>query len=106
MASDAYRGWLDAGLDLLLGPYGSGLVRHVGPTVSRRRALPWNHGGPADDLARPLVVPVAAPASAYFRGTVYLAHRRGLSRLVLVPGRVASPRPWPRERRTGHWSWD
>jgi hypothetical protein len=49
--------------------------------------LLWNHGGSADDLARPLVVPVAAPASTYFWGAVELAHRRGLLRVVLVRGR-------------------
>jgi ABC-type branched-subunit amino acid transport system substrate-binding protein len=86
-AGDAYRRWLDGRVDLLLGPYGSGLVRQVGPIVSRHGALLWNHGGSADDLARPLVVPVAAPASTYFRGAVELAHRRGLPRVVFAQGK-------------------
>jgi ABC-type branched-subunit amino acid transport system substrate-binding protein len=86
-ASDAYRRWLAGQVDLLLGPYGSGLVRQVGPIVSRQGALLWNHGGSADDLIRPLVVPVSAPASSYFLGAVELAHRRGLPQVVLAQGR-------------------
>ncbi len=84
---DAYRRWLGGRVDLLLGPYGSGLVRHVGPIVSGHGALLWNHGGSADDLVRPLVVPVSAPASTYFQGAVELAHRRGLHRVVFAQGR-------------------
>ena len=86
-ARDVYRRWLDGRVDVLLGPYGSGLVRQVGPIVSGHGALLWNHGGSADDLIRPLVVPVSAPASTYFRGTVELAHRRGLPRVVFAQGK-------------------
>ena len=86
-ARDVYRRWLDGRVDVLLGPYGSGLVRQVGPIVSGHGALLWNHGGSADDLIRPLVVPVSAPASTYFRGAVELAHRRGLPRVVFAQGK-------------------
>lgn len=86
-AIDAYQRWLASRVDLLLGPYGSRLVRRVVPIVSRQGALLWNHGGSADDLARPLVVPVSAPASTYFRGAVALAHRMGLRRVVLAHGK-------------------
>ncbi len=86
-ARDAYRRWLGGQVDLLLGPYGSGLVRQVAPIVSRHGALLWNHGGSADDLTRPLLVPVSAPASTYFRGAVELAQRRGLPRVVFTQGR-------------------
>lgn len=82
----SYRRWLTDQIDLLLGPYGSGLVRQVGPIVSGSEALLWNHGGSADDLIRPLVVPVTAPASTYFRGAVELAQRRGLPKMVLIEG--------------------
>lgn len=85
-AGEMYRNWIDAPVDLLIGPYGSGLVRKVGPIASRSRTLLWNHGGSADDLARPYVVAVAAPASSYFRGAVELAYRRGLVRVVLAQG--------------------
>ena len=86
-ASDAYQNWLNTGTDLLLGPYGSSLVRSVGPVTSRGGVLLWNHGGAADDLTRPLVVSVPAPASSYFSGAVDLAHRMGLGRVVLARGR-------------------
>jgi ABC-type branched-subunit amino acid transport system substrate-binding protein len=86
-ARDAYQRWLGDRVDLLLGPYGSGLVRQVGPAVSRHGTLLWNHGGSADDLTRPLIVPVSAPASTYFLGVVELAQRRGLPRVVFVQGR-------------------
>ena len=88
---DAYRRWLGGRVDLLLGPYGSGLMRQVGPIVSQHGALLWNHGGSADDLIHPLVVPVAAPASTYFRGAVELAHRRGLARVVFAQGKGGFP---------------
>ncbi len=86
-ASDAYQHWISAGTDLLLSPYGSSLVRRVGPVTSRGGVLLWNHGGSADDLTRRLVVAVAAPASSYFLGAVDLAHRMGLGRVVLARGR-------------------
>ena len=86
-ACNSYRRWLGDRVDVLLGPYGSGLVRQVGPIVSGQGALLWNHGGSADDLIRPLVVPVSVPASTYFRGAVDLAYRRGLPRVVFTQGR-------------------
>lgn len=86
-ASEVYQHWLSAGTDLLLGPYGSNLMRRVGPITSGAGVLLWNHGGSADDLARPLVVPVSAPASSYFSGTVELAHRLGLERVMLAKGK-------------------
>ena len=39
MAVDTYAGWID-GVDLLLGPYASGLVRAVAPARPRCRADP------------------------------------------------------------------
>ncbi len=90
--SDVYQGWLGAGTDLLLGPYGSNLVRRVGPITSSEGVLLWNHGGSADDLTHPLVVQVPAPASSYFSETVELAQRLGLGRVVLArsTGRFAA----------------
>ena len=38
-ASDVYQNWLSAGTDLLLSPYGSNLVRRVGPITSRGGGL-------------------------------------------------------------------
>jgi ABC-type branched-subunit amino acid transport system substrate-binding protein len=82
----AYAGWLDAGVDLLLGPYGSGLVRAVAPPVCGAGRLLWNHGGAADDLARPGLVSLPAPASTYFDGAVDEAVARRAERLLVVRG--------------------
>ncbi len=85
-AFEVYQSWLGDGKDLLLGPYGSNLVRRVGPITSAKGVLLWNHGGSADDLTRPFVVSVPAPASTYFSGAVELAHRLGLQGVVLARG--------------------
>ena len=86
VAAAAYRRWLDGGVDILLGPYSSGLVRSVASSLTGTGVVLWNHGGSADDLARPLLVPLPAPASTYFRGAVQLAARSGLEELLLVAG--------------------
>jgi ABC-type branched-subunit amino acid transport system substrate-binding protein len=85
-ATRAYGGWLDAGVDLLLGPYGSGLVRAVAPPVCGAGRLLWNHGGSADDLARPGLVSLPAPASTYFHGAVDVAAAGGVGRLLAARG--------------------
>jgi len=82
----AYTGWLDAGVDLLLGPYSSGLVRAVAPLVCGAGRLLWNHGGSADDLARPGLVSLPAPASTYFDGAVDEAVACRVERLLVVRG--------------------
>jgi len=63
-AEKAYAQWVDS-IDLLLGPYSSGLVRAIAPLVADAGRLLWNHGGSADDLAQPGVASVPAPASSY-----------------------------------------
>jgi len=85
-ATRAYGAWLDAGVDLLLGPYGSGLVRAVAPPVCGAGRLLWNHGGSADDLARPGLVSLPAPASTYFHGAVDEAAARRVGRLLVARG--------------------
>ncbi len=71
---------------LLLGPYGSGQVRRVLRVVGGE-AVMWNHGGSADDLARPWAPMVAAPASGYFAPLVDLAVEIGCGSLTVVQGR-------------------
>ena len=66
----AYAAWLDQDVDLLIGPYASGLVRAVAPLVCDAGRLLYNHGGSADYLARPGLVSLPAPASTYFDGAV------------------------------------
>ena len=85
-ATRAYGAWLDAGVDLLLGPYGSGLVRAVAPPVCGAGRLLWNHGGSADDLARPGLVSLPAPASTYFDGAVDEAAALRVGRLLVASG--------------------
>lgn len=86
-AVEAYAAWVESGsVDLLLGPYASGLVRAVAPLVCDSARLLWNHGGSADDLARPGVVSMLAPASSYFDGVVGEAAGCGIARLVVVQG--------------------
>jgi len=84
-AVQAYTTWFDD-IDLLLGPYGSGLVRAVAPLARQAGRLLWNHGGLADDLAQPLVASLPSPASSYFHGVVDAAAARGITRLVVAHG--------------------
>ena len=82
-AESAYRE--RAGEDILLGPYGSGLVRQALAAVDGSTVI-WNHGGSADDLARPWAPMVAAPASGYFTPLVDVAMARECERLTVVHG--------------------
>ena len=84
-AVQAYTEWID-GIDLLIGPYSSGLVRAVAPVIRDAGRLLWNHGGSADDLAQPGVVCLPAPASSYFHGVVDQAIAGQVDQLVLVRG--------------------
>jgi ABC-type branched-subunit amino acid transport system substrate-binding protein len=90
-ALQAYAAWLDQGVDLLVGPYASGLVGAVAPLVCDAGQLLYNHGGSADDLPRPRLVSLPAPASTYFHGAVQEAVARQLDRMLVArgPGRFA-----------------
>jgi Periplasmic binding protein len=80
----AYRIRSETG-HLILGPYGSGLVRRALSAVDGA-SLFWNHGGSADDLARPWAPMAAAPASGYLPLLIDLAVERGCERLTVVKG--------------------
>jgi branched-chain amino acid transport system substrate-binding protein len=86
VALAAYRAFVAGDFDILLGPYSSGLVRRVAATVCGARRLLWNHGGAADDLARPGLVSVVAPASTYLRALVMVCRSRGVESVQLVRG--------------------
>jgi ABC-type branched-subunit amino acid transport system substrate-binding protein len=86
VAIRAYAAWIRQGVDLLIGPYASGLVRVVAPVVCDGGRLLCNHGGSADDLARPGLVSLPAPASTYFHGVVEEAVTRRVDRLLVVRG--------------------
>ena len=83
VAIDAYGSWLDT-VDLLIGPYASGLVRAIAPLVRETGRVLWNHGGSADDLAQPGIATLPAPASSYFDGVIDEAADRNLSRVIVV----------------------
>jgi ABC-type branched-subunit amino acid transport system substrate-binding protein len=85
-AVDLYRHLLREDVDILLGPYSSGLVRRVAPVVCGAERLLWNHGGSADDVARPALVTVPAPASSYLRPLVQGGRDRGATGVVLLQG--------------------
>ena len=85
---ETYHRWLrDDRIHVVLGSYGSGLVRRTLPAVDGAGKVLWNHGGSADDLTRPGVVQVVAPASGYLVGAVRLCARLGIPRLAIVTGR-------------------
>ena len=56
----AYGAWLDT-VDLLIGPYASGLVRAIVPLVRESGRILWNHGGSADDLTQPPIASLPPP---------------------------------------------
>ena len=84
-ATEAYAHWVGS-VDLLIGPYSSGLVRAIAPLVVDAGRLLWNHGGSADDLIQPGVASVPAPASSYFDGVVEEAVARQVDQVVVVCG--------------------
>ena len=84
-AVHAYTAWADS-VDVLLGPFTSGLVRAVVPVTRNRGRLLWNHGGAADDLAKSDVVCLSAAASSYFHDAVDAATACETRGLAIVRG--------------------
>jgi branched-chain amino acid transport system substrate-binding protein len=82
-AVEAYSSWLDT-VDLLIGPYASGLVRAVAPLVRDTGRVLWNHGGSADDLPQPGIASLPAPASSYFNGVIEEAADHNVCRVIVV----------------------
>src|SRR5213078_2538520 len=75
-----------ARVDLLAGPYSSGLTRAAAPLAETHGVVLWNHGGAADDIHRRgyrMVVGIPTPASRYMLpalrwatgGPVVILHR-------------------------------
>jgi branched-chain amino acid transport system substrate-binding protein len=73
-------------VELLAGPYSSGLTRAVAPLAEAQSVVLWNHGGAADDIHRcghRYVVGILTPASRYLvpalrrvrTGEVVVVHR-------------------------------
>jgi ABC-type branched-subunit amino acid transport system substrate-binding protein len=66
-------------VDVLVGPYSSGLVRAVAPLAGAAGKVLWNHGGASDRIVQEgvrYVVTVASPASDYLRGLPGWVRRR------------------------------
>ena len=80
--------------DLLIGPYGSDLVREAARWVGQRGRVLWNHGGSADDVQLlPGVISVASPASSYFPPILEaLAQSLPQARVLLAVGRGSFPK--------------
>jgi branched-chain amino acid transport system substrate-binding protein len=75
--------------DLVVGPYGSDLVRVAGAWAAERGRVLWNHGGSADDVERTArVVSVASPASRYLAAVLEaVARHRPSARVLVAVGR-------------------
>lgn len=72
-------------VDLLLGPYGSGLTAEAATAAERYRRVLWNHSGAAVGAESSWVVGVLTPAEQYFHGILDLLQtcRPGPCRVVL-----------------------
>ena len=75
--------------DLLIGPYGSDLVRDAAAWAAQQPRALWNHGGSADDVEGSSgVVSVASPASRYLAVVLEaLARHRPSARVLVAVGR-------------------
>lgn len=77
-------------VDVLFGPYSSGLTMSVAPLAAEAGKLLWNHGGTSDALIRNRhLIHVPSPASDYFRALPALlkAGRPEVRRLSLLHDR-------------------
>ncbi len=64
---------VDDQVDLLLGPYASGLTRRAAAVAEQHERVLWNHGGSTDAVYRDgsaWVVGLLTPASRYFHGLI------------------------------------
>ena len=61
---------VDDRVDVLIGPYGSDLVRAAAPVAARHGRLMWNQGGASDDIhgRDGRIVGILTPVSRYFAG--------------------------------------
>jgi branched-chain amino acid transport system substrate-binding protein len=76
------------GVDLLFGPYGSGITAEVARVAEQHQRVLWNHSGAGDAPATdsPWAVCILTPASRYFRSLLDLFKARdsGLRRVMLL----------------------
>jgi branched-chain amino acid transport system substrate-binding protein len=65
-------------VDLLIGPYSSGLTLAVAPLAGELKKTIWNHGGSSDDITNQglkNIVSAITPASEYFTGIIEMVQR-------------------------------
>lgn len=65
-------------VDLLIGPYSSGLTLAVAPLAGELKKTIWNHGGSSDDITGQglkNIVSAITPASAYFKGIIEMVRK-------------------------------
>jgi branched-chain amino acid transport system substrate-binding protein len=65
-------------VDVLLGPYASGLARRAAAVAQRYGRVLWNHGGSSDAIyesGSAWVVGILTPASQYFHGVIEFVRR-------------------------------
>ncbi len=68
-----YEELLREGVDILLGPYSSGLALAAAEVAARQRRVLWDHGGALDairDAGTGWAIGVLTPASRYFHGVI------------------------------------
>jgi branched-chain amino acid transport system substrate-binding protein len=77
-------------VDLLIGPYSSGLTLAVAPMARQLRKTIWNHGGSSDDINNQdlkNIVSAITPASEYFKGVIEMVRKiDGSARRIAVFG--------------------
>jgi branched-chain amino acid transport system substrate-binding protein len=79
-------------IDILFGPYSSGLARAVANVAEQQQRILWNHGGSSDDVAGPRVISTPSPASEYFRQLPrWLAENEPDLRKITVMRSACSP---------------
>jgi len=76
-------------VDILLGPYSSGLTMAVAKVAEEHRKVLWNHGGSSDEIFGPAhryLVTTASPASDYLRGLPHWLTKNapGLKRIAIL----------------------
>jgi branched-chain amino acid transport system substrate-binding protein len=65
-------------VDLLIGPYSSGLTLAVAPIAGELKKTIWNHGGSSDDITNQglkNIVSAITPAGEYFKGIIEMVQR-------------------------------
>ncbi|MDH3600764.1 MAG: amino acid ABC transporter substrate-binding protein, partial [Candidatus Tectomicrobia bacterium] len=94
---------VDDRVDILLGPYASGLTRRAAAVAANHERVLWNHGGSTDVIYRAgnaWVVGILTPASRYFHGVIdaVLDAYPNLQRVAIMHGTTGA---FPRDVAAG-----